>query len=233
MSAAFPRANGSTNTSIMKWSHELLRLMVRSVQAERGAAILVVILSLLIVSALAAAMTINGRTEVMIGMNRERAAQAQAAAEAGLNHALELTMANLRRWRANGFASPSAAMSALLRGPDDTAGSVETDRDNGSLEGLGIPRPPARVSLDATAGTAYEVRLLDDDDRLRGLVFSAGDLLRIDEDGAPASDRNSRVVVRATGYARGNSRSTLEAIVARGSLPSGTTFWVSGWRELR
>ena len=34
--------------------------------------------------------------------------------------------------------TPTAAMTALLRGPDGATGSVATNADNGSLEALGV-----------------------------------------------------------------------------------------------
>lgn len=75
-----------------------------------------------------------------------------AAAEAGANHAVDLTLDFVRRWRANGFATPAAAITSLLLGPDTLSGTVATDADNGSLESWDIPRPPARLTLPARPG---------------------------------------------------------------------------------
>lgn len=183
-------------------------------------AIVLMLMSLLILSSLAAAMVTSGRTEVLISRNQERAAQARAAAEAGLNHGLEVTIAYVRNWQASGFADASAAISDLLNGPDNLAGTTATDADNGSLEALDIPRPPTRVTLSAGTGTTYEVRVFDEDDPARGTTLSTADVIRIEENSNASVDANRRIVVRAIGYAAGSTTATLEATVGPLILPA-------------
>jgi hypothetical protein len=178
-----------------------------------------VILVMLLVSALCAALAVSGQTEVLVARNHQSAAAAHAAAEAGLNHAVEVTLANLAQWQANGFANSSAAMSALLRGPDNQVGTVLTNADNGSLVNQGIPTPPARLGLGA-GGVSYEARVLDDDDPARPITLAAPDLVRIQEDGTATADANDRIVVRATGFAPGGTRVVLEALISPVSLPA-------------
>ena len=59
-------------------------------QSARGAALITVLMMLMILSALGTAMTTSAQTELMIARNTVSAAQAHAAAESGLNHAVEL-----------------------------------------------------------------------------------------------------------------------------------------------
>ncbi len=186
-------------------------------RSEDGFALVLVLLALLVVSGLAAAMVTSGRTEVLVSVNQERAVQARAAAEAGLNHALAVSIVYVRNWQANGFLTPSAAITSLLRGPDSDAATLA---DNGSLAALagGVPAPPTRVVLSAATGTSYEAVAMDDDDASRGL--SAADHTRILETGDATLDSNDRFVIRAIGYGTGGTTATLEATVGPVILPA-------------
>jgi len=115
---------------------------------ERGSALLGVLLLLMMVSALAAALGVSSQTETLISRNQRSAAQAQAAAEAGLNHAAELATAYIFEWKANGLPNVEAALDGLLVGPDGASGTASTDVDNGSLgprvgAGIGNCRRPS------------------------------------------------------------------------------------------
>ena len=81
-----------------------------SIRSEEGFALVFVLLALLVVSGLGAAMVASGRTEVLVSVNQERAAQARAAAEAGLNHGISLAIDYVGNWQSNGFANSSAAI---------------------------------------------------------------------------------------------------------------------------
>lgn len=188
--------------------------------SETGAALITVLLLLIIVSAVSAAVAVSSRTELVVSGNRESAAQARAAAEAALNHAADLVIPTLRLWDVNGFPNASAAISRLLRGPDNAIGTTTADADNGSLESLGIPRPPARAALTALPNVGYEARLFDEDDPGRGLTLSAADRTAIGEDGQRYNDTNGRLLIRATGYADNGSAVTLEALVGPVTLPA-------------
>lgn len=191
--------------------------------SEQGMALMSVILVLMMVSGLCAALAISGNTETLIARNHQVAAEARAAAEAGLSHAVEVVIAELQDWETDGLASASAAISGLLDGPDNQTG---TTADNGSLEALGIPRPPARRSLAGLPGITYEARVFDDDDPdpARDVTLSADDRIRIGEiSGQSVIDENTRIVVWARGYASGNAVATVEAIVGPVKLPAVVT----------
>lgn len=198
------------------------------IKSEDGFALVLVLLALLVVSGLAAAMVTSGQTEVLVSVNQERAVQARGAAEAGLNHALAVSITRVRNWKANGFPDASAAITALLVGPD---GNAATTADNGSLAALpgGVPAPPAQVVLNAAIGASYEAVAMDDDDASRGL--SAADHTRLTETGDGTLDSNSRFVVRAIGYGTGGTTATLEATVGPITLPAivtNTNLTISG-----
>jgi len=187
---------------------------------EQGIALIGVLLLLLLMSALSAALAVSASTETVIARNHQLSAEARAAAEAGLIHAAQLAVTNIQSWQANGFATPSAAMSSLLRGPDNQSGSTATDADNGSLEALGVPRPPARLQLAGLPGVFYEARLFDEDDSTRGLTLSSADRTRIAEDNQPFVDANQKILIRAIGYSNGDAVATLEAIIGAASMPA-------------
>ena len=139
-------------------------------------ALVAVMVLLMILGIAISAMSVSGRTEITIARRHESAAMARAAAEAGLNHAIEVAITNLNRWEINGIPTTSAAVTAMLVGPDGLSGTVGADADNGSLEAVGIPRPPARLTLAGTTPTQYDARIFDEDDPLRGTVLTAADI---------------------------------------------------------
>ena len=196
---------------------------------ERGSALLGVLLLLMTMSALAAAMSVNGHTETAISRNERSAAQAQVAAEAGLNHAVELATTFIFQWKANGLvdldgdgSGVSEALNALLVGPDNDSGTVW---DNGSLEtrtGISVLEElpiGTRLSITGGVNAEYEAFVLDDDEDAP------------DEDGDPYTDANLTLIVRATGYAEDNTKVVLEALIAPlelGAIVANGDFDISG-----
>ncbi len=178
---------------------------------ERGVALISVMLLLMLVTALATALAVSGQTETLIARNEQSAAQAEAAAEAGLNYGVQVTISKLLVWQANGFATSKLAISSLLSGPDGASGTAATDADNGSLEALfGTPSPGAPFVHDVLAGVPnakYLVRLVDD---------TGG----VGEDNQLLVDANKTVVVRSTGYGQGNTEVTLEAVLGLAAMPA-------------
>jgi hypothetical protein len=192
----------------------------RGASSERGMALIAVLLLLLLVSSLGAALAMSSSTETIIAKNQENSAQARAAAEAGLNHALEAAMTKLQSYEADGFLLVSPAMTALLVGPDGASGSTATNLDNGSLENFGVPRPPTRLQLGGLTGVFYEARLFDDDDPARGVTLATADVTRILENNQATNDANDKIVLRAVGYAPGSATSTIEATISAMTLPA-------------
>ena len=180
---------------------------------ERGSALLGVLLLLMMVSALAAALGVSGQTETLISRNQRSAAQAQAAAEAGLNHAAELATAYIFEWKANGLPNVEAALDGLLVGPDGAPGT-EDDGSLGPRVEAGIETIetaeaiPLGTQLTITSGinASYEAFVMDDD----ATAPTTGDFV---EDGNLLNDLNAALIIRATGYAQDNTKVTLEALI--------------------
>ncbi len=176
---------------------------------ERGLALIGVLLVLILMSGLAVALTVSAQTETLISRNGRSGAQAQAAAEAGLNHAVELATTYIFEWNANGFADVEAAIDALLVGPDLARGTISADADNGSLG--------ARAGITAAEGIPLGTRL-----PIGGVVNAEYEAFVMDDDatapneptGDPYDDENGTLIVRATGYGPDNTSVVLEALIS-------------------
>ena len=179
---------------------------------ERGSALIGALLLLMMMSALVATLGVSGRTETLVARNHQSGAQAQAAAEAGLNHAVQVIVANIAQWQSNGFANVDAALDALLA----NGGSLET------VVGWGVAIG-TRIPIAGTNGVEYEAVIMDEDDVARGAdatqILGDGDATN-NEDGNALNDANRTLVLQATGYARDNTAVTLEALVAPVPLPA-------------
>lgn len=184
--------------------------------AERGAALIGVLLLLMMMSALAAAVGVSGRTETLVARNHQSAAQAKAAAEAGLNHAVQVVIADIREWQPNGFANVDAALDGLLA----AAGSLE------AVEGWGVPIGTRIPIAGASAGVEYEAVIMDEDDPARGAdatqIDGDGDATN-NEDNNPLNDANRKLIIRASGFAQDGTSVVLEAVIAPIPLPAVVT----------
>jgi hypothetical protein len=204
------------------------------IESETGNALVTTILLLMVVSGLIAGMITSSMTDTLVSRNHHSGAQAQAAAEAGLNHAIDAARQYLRTEGPN-FATTSDAVSRLLRGPDSAGATA----DDGSLApdasapapwlSNGTPTPPQTANLAGLYNVRYEARVHDDDDPALGHAWTAAELLRLCLDlqkGLPCTnpegnagvadplvDHNGYFVVRATGYAMDNTAVTVEALM--------------------
>ena len=204
--------------------------MKTTARCEQGSILLGVMLLTMMMAAISLMMGLSGQTELLIARSDESTARAHAAAEAGLSHAVDVTLSYLQQWEANGFGSPSDAITALLEGPDRMTGTPPADADNGSLELFGIPRPPGTHPVDGAFGVSYSARVFDEDDPGRGFGLSPADTARIGEDALVVSDSNGVIVVQATGYGPGATSARREVTL---SSPDGETVSVAAWREVR
>ena len=168
--------------------------------SERGSAIITVLLLLLLMTGLAAALTVSGRTESLITRNHQSRAQARAAAEAGLNHAVQIAVDYLQTVDPVNI---PGALDALLVNPV-------------ALAGVAFATPTA-VAGAIDAATSYQVFLMDEDDPDRGAAatnLTADADADNDEDGAELTDNNRTLVFRAIGTAQGGATVTLEALIS-------------------
>ena len=166
-------------------------------RSEKGIALVVVLLLMVVLSGLATGFAMTGRVEVAMAENEVYYASARAAAEAGMNR---VTQAIRAQHDVN-----------LLSGEDDTVDGVNAaaavNADNGDLGFmLGGPGPYA---LDADGQYSYTVQVFDDDDprlypdplnadQLDAMLLPRGD--GQGEDGIGATDRNNQLILRATGF---------------------------------
>jgi len=170
-------------------------------QAERGSALVGVLLLLLVMSALAAALGLSGTTETLVTRNHQLLAQARANAEAGLNLAAQAAVDYLQTIDPVNI---PATLNTLLA---DTSAL-----DDGVVFEAATQVPGAGDVLDT-----YEVLLVDDDnDDVRGFVPVLNDDADPDNDenGDKLSDLNRTLVIRVTGRTRGNTAVVLEALIA-------------------
>ncbi len=173
---------------------------------DRGTALVAVTVLLGLIAALSAGLSLSATTAVTLAANLASALEARAAAEAGVQHGLAAALPVLERWRSLGFASPADAFTDALSG-----GAV---RDAMAAAGF----PPSVVEVPGGHGQSYAVQVLDDDAPGRGLARA--DVPAIGEDGAAATDRNARIVVRSTGAALRGASATVEAVVGAAPLPA-------------
>jgi hypothetical protein len=185
--------------------------MSLSPPSERGSALIGVLLLLMMMSALTAAFAVSGHTETLVVRNHQTAAQARAAAEAGLNYAAQQTIEWLALWP-NTYADADQAVDALLANPD-LVGFDFADAVNDYT--------PFEVSA---TGVDYKVELMDEDDPDRGSGYTTlVGSVDANEDEAgdnPLDDENRNLVIRAIGRGQSNASVTLEAIITPLKLPA-------------
>lgn len=183
---------------------------------ERGTALVGVLLLLLMMSALASALAVSGHTETLVTRNHQTAAQARAAAEAGLNHASEIVIAWILKWKQNGYVDAAAALDGLLAGVDGNADFLSAYGYDLTFGDTGDP-------VEIADQASYHVFLMDeDDDDLRG--EDSTQLLSLtaayQENGLPLDDNNRAIVIQAVGYGPSGATARLETIISPYRLPA-------------
>jgi len=172
---------------------------MNAAQSENGVALIIVLLLLAVMSGLVTGMTMNGHVEIAMAANEISYAGARAAAEAGMNRAIEQILDDTTT---NLLAGPDGAVDAA-----NAAASVNAD--NGSIAFLiGSAGPYA---LGTSGQYTYSIRIFDDDDpALYPSALTAAQLTAMGEDGSAYTSANDRLILRSTGFG-----------------PSGTTVRVS------
>jgi Tfp pilus assembly protein PilX len=164
-------------------------------RSEKGIALIVVLLLMAVLSGLATGFAMNGQTEAAMAVNEVYYAGARAAAEAGMNRAIEA----LRVDNTNN----------LLAGPDQLLDAVNAgaavNADNGNVAFLLAGASPWAV--DAAGQYRYTIQVFDDDDSdlYDGVALTAPQLAAMVENGIDSGDTNSRYIMRVTGFGPSNT----------------------------
>lgn len=169
-------------------------------RSERGIALVVVLLLMAVLSGLATGFAMNGKVESSMAVNEVYYAGARAAAEAGMNRAIEAIRMDTTT---NLLAGVDGAVDA---GVAVTAG---VNADNGNVAFLLTGASP--YTLDAAGQYSYAIEIFDDDDpRLYTTVLTAAQLDAMmpgagSENGNGFTDTNDQLIIRATGFGPGNT----------------------------
>ena len=161
----------------------------------------------MLMSALAAALAVSGRTETLVARNHVAAAQARMAAEAGLNRAAAVVIPWILAWKPNGYTGVDHALNTLLAGvagnPDFLAGVRFGDDEE--------PEP-----VGGSSGATYHVFLMDEDDPARDGYTNLDGA----ENNDATTDLNRTIVIQAVGYDPRGTTARLEAIISPYKLPA-------------
>jgi Tfp pilus assembly protein PilX len=164
-------------------------------RSEKGIALVVVLLLMAVLSGLATGFAMNGQTESAMAVNEVYYAGARAAAEAGMNRAIEALRVDNT---ANVLAGPDLTLDAV-----NAAAAVNAD--NGNLTFLLAGASPWAV--DAANQYRYTIQVFDDDDPdlYDGVALTPAQLAAMVENGIDSGDMNSRYILRATGFGPSNT----------------------------
>lgn len=165
-------------------------------RSEKGIALVVVLLLMAVLSGLATGFAMTGHVESTMARNEVYYAGARAAAEAGMNRAIEA----LRNDHATDWL---LGVDGLYDAADPAAA---VNDDNGDIASLLTGAAP--YSLDPDGQYTYVIEIFDDDDPqlYGGGALSAAQLLAMDnEDGSAYTDTNDKLILRATGYGPTNT----------------------------
>jgi hypothetical protein len=159
------------------------------IRSEKGVALIIVLLLLAVMAGLTTGLTLNGQTEIAMSTNEGYYAGARAAAEAGMNRAIE-QITNPANNTINLLANPT--IPAIGNGP-----------------------------FNLNAEYSYSFVILDDDDpSLYTDPLDAGQLGRMGENGDPAVNLNTRMILRCIGTGPRGTTVTLSRILSSTPLPA-------------
>lgn len=169
-------------------------------RSERGVTLIIVLLLLAVMTGLATGMTVNSQVEIAMASNEASYAGTRAAAEAGMNRAIEAIMADTGT---NLLAGADGAVNAA-----NPAAAVNADNGNIAFL-LGSVGPYA-----LGARYSYTIQIFDDDDP--SLYTTALTAAQLDDMGG---DGPGGIVEDGTGYVNNNDRLILRVT---GLGPNGT-----------
>lgn len=157
--------------------------------SERGVALIIVLLLMVVLSGLATGFAMNGNIEVQMGTNEVHYAGARAAAEAGLNRAIVEIVTNTNT---NFLAGTDGLVDAGTPG-------AAVNADNGKMTFLLGGAGP--YPLDANGEYTYDIEIIDDDnDTLYPTALTSAQVTKMGEDDSVYTNINQRLILRATGY---------------------------------
>ena len=180
------------------------------VRSERGIALVVVLLLMAVLSGLAVGFSMNGMVESSMAHNEVYYAGARAAAEAGMNRAIQAIRAetdiNLLSGEDEAFdpANPAAAV----------------NDDNGDIGFMLNGATP--YALDANGEYSYEIQIFDDDDPAlydTPLSDDQKGLMGEMTTNSPDVDDNLRLILRAIGYGPSNTVVRLSRVITTQVFP--------------
>ena len=158
------------------------------IRSEKGVALIIVLLLLAVMAGLTTGLTLNGQTEIAMATNEAYYAGARAAAEAGMNRAIQQI----------------------------------TNPANNTINLLTTPTIPAigNGPFNLTAEYSYSFVILDDDDpSLYTDPLDADQLGRMGENGDPAVNLNTRMILRCIGTGPRGTTVTLSRILSSTAIP--------------
>lgn len=158
------------------------------VRSEKGVALIIVLLLLAVMAGLTTGLTLNGQTEIAMATNEAYYSGARAAAEAGMNRAIQQ------------ITNPANNTINLL--------------DNPNIPGIG--NGPFNLNADYS----YSFVIVDDDDpSLYTDPLDADQLARMGENGDPAVNLNTRMILRCIGTGPRGTTVTLSRILSSTAIP--------------
>lgn len=164
-------------------------------RSERGIALVVVLLLMAVLSGLATGFAMNGQVESSMANNEVYYAGARAAAEAGMNRAIEAIRVDTAT---NLLAGQDGAV-------DDGNPGAAVNADNGDVGFMLTGASP--YALDAAGQYTYAIEIFDDDDpALYTVALTAAQLAAMgNENGLAFTDTNDQLIIRATGFGPSNT----------------------------
>ncbi len=165
-------------------------------RSEKGVALIVVLLLMGVLSGIATGFAMNGKVESAMAVNEVYYAGARAAAEAGMNRAIEAIRID--------------TTTNLLAGADDAVdeanAAAAANTDNGQVGFMLTGAPP--YALDANGQYRYTIEIFDDDDPelYGGVALTNAQLTAMGEpNGIAVTDQNDKLILRVTGFGPSNT----------------------------